>query len=108
MFLGCIKERERQILVRINSNQPASQSMSGSALRGSKPSFPFFPLNAMHNLPFHTIQHIPLYCKLFCYIGKENGGTIDKLQTGNTELTKTSRVWNCVHLNSFINDDVFV
>ena len=77
-------------------------------LRGSKPSFPFFPLNAMHNLPFHTIQHIPLYCKLFCYIGKENGGTIDKLQTGNTELTKLPGYGIVYTRILFINDDIFV
>ena len=42
------------------------------------------------------------------YLYLNNIILIDKIQTGDTELTKASRVQNCVHSNSFINDDIFV
>ena len=62
-----------------------------------------------NSIKLHQVKQICFkitkYIKLYMY---PKPPIIDKIQTGYTELTKASRVQNCVHSNSFINDDIFV
>ena len=69
---------------------------------------------------FYVISLLCFVTNLTLFLHSEIGGgvrnkikrcqdkIIDKIQTGDSELTKASRVQNCVHSNSFINDDIFV
>ena len=75
----------------------------------SKLTFQYTPILSLYpNIVYITLISIRFIESILLWINMYKLLVIDKIQTGDTELTKASRVQNCVHSNSFINDDIFV